>query len=242
VAKDILYDKQKQVDIIDVEKRHDSLAVIQQNQKLHSIIYLLSGLILFVSLVSVLFYLYKDRKRLNKINKQQQLLDKKEQLLAKLADEIKQKAAINTNTNKEEIMQIREKMLQAKKEILILRCEKLQHSASFLELKERLNSTKKYGQKFSEQDWEELKEQIDSACLNWLEAIQETESLKKTEIETCYLSFLNISIKSEAILLGINPDSANKRRLRTRQALGLTNSKTSICEFIIKRTLENITI
>lgn len=28
---------------------------------------------------------------------------------------------------------------------------------------------------------------------------------KKTEIETCYLSFLNISIKSEAILLGINP-------------------------------------
>ena len=144
MAKDILYDKQKQVDIIDVEKRHDSLAVIQQNQKLHSIIYLLSGLILFVSLVSVLFYLYKDRKRLNKINKQQQLLDKKEQLLAKLADEIKQKAAINTNTNKEEIMQIREKMLQAKKEILILRCEKLQHSASFLELKERLNSTKKY--------------------------------------------------------------------------------------------------
>ena len=241
-AKDILYDKQKQVDIIDAEKRHDSLTVIQQNQKLHSIIYLLSGLILFVSLVSVLFYLYKDRKRLNKINKQQQLLDEKEQLLAKLADEIKQKAAINTNTNKEEVMQIREKMLQAKKEILILRCEKLQHSASFLELKERLNSTKKYGQKFSEQDWEELKEQIDSACLNWLEAIQETESLKKTEIETCYLSFLNISIKSEAILLGINPDSANKRRLRTRQALGLTNSKTSICEFIIKRTLENITI
>ncbi len=144
-AKYILYDKQKQVDIIDAEKRHDSLAVIQQNQKLHSIIYLLSGLILFVSLTSILFYLYKDRKRLNKINKQQQLLDEKEQLLAKLKDEIKQKAAINANTNKEEIMQIHEKMLQAKKEILILRCEKLQHSSLIQELKERPDNKNKYG-------------------------------------------------------------------------------------------------
>lgn len=65
---------------------------------------------------------------------------------------------------------------------------------------------------------------------------------KKTEIETCYLSFLNISIKSEAILLGINPDSANKRRLRTRQALKLTNSKTSICEFIVQKISENTAI
>ena len=91
----------------------------------------------------------------------------------------------------------------------------------------------------SEQDWENLKEQIDTICPNWQAAVQECALLKKTEIETCYLSFLNISIKSEAILLGINPDSANKRRLRTRQALKLTNSKTSICEFIIQKISEN---
>lgn len=34
-AKDILYDQQKQVDIIDAEKRHNSLTVIRQNQKLY---------------------------------------------------------------------------------------------------------------------------------------------------------------------------------------------------------------
>ena len=241
-AKDILYDQQKQVDIIDAEKRHNSLTVIRQNQKLYSVIYLLSGLILFVSLVSVLFYLYKDRKRLNKINKQQRLLDEKEQLLVKMQKEIRQNEAINANAKQEENKQIREKMLQAKKEILILKCEKLQHSSLFQELKERSNNKKKYGQTLSEQNWELLKEQIDSACPNWQAAVQDIETLKKTEIETCYLSFLNISIKSEAMLLGINPDSANKRRLRTRQSLGLTNSKTGIYEFIIRKTLENIVI
>ncbi|WP_455643706.1 hypothetical protein [Parabacteroides sp.] len=241
-AKDSLYDVKMQVDIIDAEKRHDSLVVIRQNQKLYSIIYLLSGLILFVSLTSVLFYLYKNQQRLDKINKQQQLLDEKEQLLAKLENEIKQKGIIDISTSKEEDMQIREKMVQAKKEILILKCEKLQHSLLFQELIERTNNKKKYGQTLSEQDWENLKELIDSACPNWQTAVQDIETLKKAEIETCYLSFLNISIKSEAMLLGINPDSANKRRLRTRQALKLANTKTGICEFIIQKTLENIVI
>ncbi len=241
-AKDSLYDKQKQVDIIDAEKRHDSLAVIQDNQKLHSIIYLLSGLILIVGLIGILFYLHKDRKRLDKINKQQLLLDEKEQLLAKLQKEIRQNETINANVKQEENKQIREKMLQAKKEILILKCEKLQHSSLFQELKERPNNKKKYGQTLSEQDWENLKELIDSACPNWQTAVQNVETLKKAEIETCYLSFLNISIKSEAMLLGINPDSANKRRLRTRQALKSTDTKMGICEFIIQKTLENIVI
>lgn len=241
-VKNSLYDKQKQVDIIDAEKRHDSLAVIRDNQKLHSIIYLLSGLILIVGLIGILFYLYKDRKRLGKINKQQQLLDEKEQLLVKLQKEIRQNETTNANAKQEENKLIREKMLQAKKEILILKCEKLQQSSLFQELKERPNNKKKYGQTLSEQDWKSLKELIDSACPNWQAAVQDVETLKKTEIETCYLSFLNISIKSEAMFLGINPDSANKRRLRTRQALGLTNSKTSIYEYIIQKTLGNIVI
>lgn len=241
-AQDSLYDVQKQVDIIDAEKRHNSLTVLQQNQKLYSTIYALSGLILVIFLTGILFHLYKDRKRLDKINKQQLLLDEKELLLTKLESEIKQNEIVNLHIVKKETPQIHEKMIQAKKEILMLKCEKLQYSSLFQELKERANDKKKYGQTLSEQDWENLKEQIDSACPNWQTAIQDVETLKKAEIETCYLSFLNISIKSEAMLLGINPDSANKRKLRTRQSLGLTNSKTGIYEFIIRKTLENIVI
>ena len=241
-AQDSLYDVQKQVEIIDAEKRHNSLTVLQQNQKLYSTIYALSGLILVIFLTGILFHLYKDRKRLDKINKQQLLLDEKELLLTKLESEIKQNEIVNLHIVKKETPQIHEKMIQAKKEILMLKCEKLQYSSLFQELKERANDKKKYGQTLSEQDWENLKEQIDSACPNWQTAIQDVETLKKAEIETCYLSFLNISIKSEAMLLGINPDSANKRRLRTRQSLGLTNSKTGIYEFIIRKTLENIVI
>lgn len=241
-AQDSLYDVQKQVDIIDAEKRHNSLTVLQQNQKLYSTIYALSGLILIIFLTGILFHLYKDRKRLDKINKQQLLLDEKELLLTKLESEIKQNEIVNLHIVKKETPQIHEKMIQAKKEILMLKCEKLQYSSLFQELKERANDKKKYGQTLSEQDWENLKEQIDSACPNWQIAIQDVETLKKAEIETCYLSFLNISIKSEAMLLGINPDSANKRRLRTRQALKLTNTKIGIYEHIVKKTWENITI
>ena len=240
--KDSLYDKQKQVDIIDAEKRHNSLTIIRQNKKLHSIIRLLGGILFITGLTGIVFYLYKDRKRLDKINKQQQLLDEKEQLLDKMQKEIRQNEVINAHAKQEENEQIREKILQAKKEILVLKCEKLQHSSLFQELKERPSNKKKYGQTLSEQDWENLKELIDSACPNWQAAVQNVEILKKTEIETCYLSFLNISIKLEAMFLGINPDSANKRRLRTRQAFGLTNTKTSIYEYIIQKTLERTII
>ena len=117
-AKDSLYDVQMQVDVIDAEKRHNSLNIIKQNQKLYSIIYLLSGLILFISLTCVVLYLYKDRKRLDKINKQQQQLDEKEQLLSKLENEIKQKEIIETSTDKEKYTQIHEKLSQTKKESL----------------------------------------------------------------------------------------------------------------------------
>lgn len=241
-AKDSLYDQQKQVDIIDAEKRHNSLTIVRQNRKLYSIIYLLSGFIIIASLIGVLFYLYKDRKRLERIYRQQLLLDEKEQLLSKLENKVRQKEISEAKTNKEENRKICEKLSQIKKEVFLLRYEKLQQSTFFQELKERLNNKQKYGQTLSEQDWEELKEQIDSVCPNWQVAIQDNEPLKKAEIETCYFSFLNISIKSEAMLLGINPDSANKRRLRTRQALKLTNSKMSICEYIIQKTSENTTV
>ncbi len=241
-AKDSLYDQQKQVDIIDAEKRHNSLTIIRQNWKLYFIIYLLNGFIIIASLIGILFYLYKDRKRLERIYRQQLLLDEKEQLLSKLENKVRQKEISEARTNKEENKQLCEKFSLTKKEVFLLRCEKLQQSTFFQELKERLNNKQKYGQMLSEQDWEELKEQIDSVCPNWQVAVQDNEPLKKAEIETCYFSFLNISIKSEAMLLGINPDSANKRRLRTRQALKLTNSKMSICEYIIQKTSENTTV
>lgn len=114
-AQDSLYDVQKQVDIIDAEKRHNSLTVLQQNQKLYSTIYALSGLILVIFLTGILFHLYKDRKRLDKINKQQLLLDEKELLLTKLESEIKQNEIVNLHIVKKETPQIHEKMIQAKR-------------------------------------------------------------------------------------------------------------------------------
>ncbi|MEI3118560.1 MAG: hypothetical protein V8T12_06995 [Parabacteroides johnsonii] len=85
---------------------------------------------------------------MNKINKQQRLLDEKEQLLVKMQKEIRQNEAINANAKQEENKQIREKMLQAKKEILILKCEKLQHSSLFQESKSVRTTRKNMDKRF----------------------------------------------------------------------------------------------
>ena len=58
-------------------------------------------------------------------------------------------------------------------------------------------------------------------------------NLTEAEKQICYLSFLQLSLNEEAILLNINPDSANKRRLRARQKLNLTNTAVSLHDYLL---------
>lgn len=73
--KDSLYDEQKQVDIIDAEKRHDVVAVVQENKGLIAEKRLLFALTVIVCLLLVVGYQLRDRKRLLQINRQQQFLE-----------------------------------------------------------------------------------------------------------------------------------------------------------------------
>ena len=145
-------------------------------------------------------------------------------------------------TSDEEMKHLKEQAWKARKEIVLLKCDKLRHSFLSQELKERGQAGKNNEiLKLIEQDWGNIRKLVDDACPDWLAAIEKTVGgLSRADTETCYLSFFELSLKAEALLLELNVDSANKRRLRTRQRLNIVNKEMNICEFIIAQTLKNI--
>ena len=218
--KDSLYDQQKQVDIIDAEKRHDVVTVVQDNKKLVAEKQFLFALAVIICLLLIVGYQLRDRKRRLEINRQQQFLEEEknrhekqeteqEGRLRELTAEMERKAAAHEDTS------------EYKKEITVLRVEKLKQSSLFETMKERCRKVKPdIEQKLNEEEWRSLIRLIDSLFPNVSVFMKEnTLGLTKTETKICYLSFLDLHLNEEAVLLGVSSDSANKFRSRTRQKL-----------------------
>ena len=218
--KDSLYDKQKQVDIIDAEKRYNMVAVIRDNEELLAEKQFLFALAVIICLLLVVGYQMRDRKRLLEINRQQQFLEAEEKRhkeqkgelegrLRKLTEEMERKEAAHEDTS------------EYKKEIIALRFEKLKQSSLYRTIKEQCRKVELDNeQKLDDEEWKSLIRLIDSLFPNVCVFMKEnTLGLTKTETKICYLSFLNLRLSEEAILLGVTSDSANKSRTRTRQKL-----------------------
>lgn len=218
--KDSLYDQQKQVDIIDAEKRHDVVTVVQDNKKLVAEKQFLFALAVIICLLLIVGYQLRDRKRRLEINRQQQFLEEEknrhekqeteqEGRLRELTAEMERKAAAHEDTS------------EYKKEITVLRVEKLKQSSLFETMKECCRKVKPdIEQKLNEEEWRSLIRLIDSLFPNVSVFMKEnTLGLTKTETKICYLSFLDLHLNEEAVLLGVSSDSANKFRSRTRQKL-----------------------
>lgn len=230
--KDSLYDEQKQVDIIDAEKRHDVVAVVQENKGLIAEKRLLFALTVIVCLLLVVGYQLRDRKRLLQINRQQQFLEEEkkrheelEGRIQELTEAMKEKAAAHEDTS------------GYKKEIIALRFEKLKLSSLFKTIKEQCRKVQPdTEQKLNEEEWKSLIRLIDSLFPNICVFMKEnTLGLTKTETKICYLSFFNLRLNEEAILLGVSPDSANKFRSRTRQKLCPGQKGSDINRFILQK-------
>ena len=234
--KDSLYDKQKQVDIIDAEKRHDVTTVVQDNKKLVEEKLLLFALAVIVCLLLVVGYQIRDKKRLLEIDRRQKFLEEEksrhkkqktelEDRLQELTAEMERKAAAHEDTS------------EYKKEIIMLRFEKLRQSSLFKTLKEQCRKVEPGSeQKLSEREWKSLIHLIDSFFPNTCVFMKEnTLGLTKTETKICYLSFLNLCLSEEAILLGVSSDSANKFRSRTRQKLCPGQKGSDINETILQK-------
>lgn len=218
--KDSLYDQQKQVDIIDAEKRHDVVTVVQDNKELVAEKQFLFALAVIICLLLIVGYQLRDRKRRLEINRQQQFLEEEknrhekqeteqEGRLRELTAEMERKAAAHEDTS------------EYKKEITVLRVEKLKQSSLFETMKERCRKVKPdIEQKLNEEEWRSLIRLIDSLFPNVSVFMKEnTLGLTKTETKICYLSFLDLHLNEEAVLLGVSSDSANKFRSRTRRKL-----------------------
>ena len=218
--KDSLYDQQKQVDIIDAEKRHDVVTVVQDNKKLVAEKQFLFALAVIICLLLIVGYQLRDRKRRLEINRQQQFLEEEknrhekqeteqEGRLRELTAEMERKAAAHEDTS------------EYKKEITVLRSFAFKQSSLFETMKERCRKVKPdIEQKLNEEEWRSLIRLIDSLFPNVSVFMKEnTLGLTKTETKICYLSFLDLHLNEEAVLLGVSSDSANKFRSRTRQKL-----------------------
>ena len=132
----------------------------------------------------------RDRKRRLEINRQQQFLEEEknrhekqeteqEGRLRELTAEMERKAAAHEDTS------------EYKKEITVLRVEKLKQSSLFETMKERCRKVKPdIEQKLNEEEWRSLIRLIDSLFPNVSVFMKEnTLGLTKTETKICYLSF-----------------------------------------------------
>ena len=73
--KDSLYNEQMQVDIVDAEKRHDVVTVVQENRELVVEKRFLLAFAVIICLLLVVGYQMRDKKRLLEINQRQKFLE-----------------------------------------------------------------------------------------------------------------------------------------------------------------------
>lgn len=231
-VKDSLYNKEMQVDIIDAEKRHNLTILFKQNKELLLTKYLyiiLFSISIIIALIVYLIYQTRDKNRLQKINDQQTALEQKQIKLRELELEIQQK-----NSRLEDTKDILIEVERTKIELNVLRSSIFQAALITKRIKKLCKNVTPYKeQTLTTKDWNSLTALINILYPNVALFIEKNPfNLTEKEIEICSLSFLQLDVKEEAILLDINPDSVSKRRLRTRQKLNLTNSDKSIYTFL----------
>lgn len=231
--KDSLYNEEMQVDIVDAEKRHHLSMLLKKNRDLNNAKYfyiILFSLSVIVGLSIYLIYLKRDKNRIKEINDQQAELDQKEVRLKELEKEIHVK-----NTRLEDTSSLLQEFEKTKQDLNALKSAKFNAEMIVKRLKRQCKKvTPDKKQEVASKDWNSLIALINTYYPNVATFIENNSyNLTEKETEMCYLSFLQLDVKEESILLDINPESVSKRRLRTRQKLNLTNLEKSIYEFLV---------
>lgn len=235
VAKDSLYDNQREVDILDAEKRYNQLHLLNDNSELRisKLFYIVLFSISIVScLILYLVYQIKDKRRLQKINEQQLFLEQKENRMRQLNIEMARLEVLEkdkANIVKAEIEEVRI-------EVLRLRCEKLQSSSISKKVRKAAQKVVAGADKspLTDKDWHSMVDTIDMIYVSLSAFLHDNRSkLSQGELRYCYLSLLGLSNSEESILLNINPESVNKTRLRVRQKLHLAGNDTLLYDYLL---------
>lgn len=225
-AKNSLYNKEIQVDIIDAEKRHNLTILLKQYKDLQITEYFYIILLCLSIIIILTIYLLYQAKN----NYQRKVLEQKEIRLNELELEIQQK-----NLRLEDTEDLKAEAQKTKEELCALRHNTFQTASITKRIKKLCkNVIPDKEQKLTDKDWNSLIALIQMLYPNVATFIRENPySLTDTEKKICYLSFLKLDVKAEAILLDITPNSVSKYRFRARQKLNLANQDTSIYDYLI---------
>lgn len=240
---DSVYNLQNDVNLLDIEKRYNHVKMLKENDELRINlllnIVLLAILAVFILIVFI-FYQQKTKSKNFKIYEQQKVLNCNEIKLLQLEAELnkKQKTIYLQNSLEDNVVilnQIKKEIEQMRDEVTYLRNEKFYSSPivkKVIKLSEKVVAGATQSP-LTSKDWKKIVDIVDQTYVSLNSILQKNElGFTPSELEYCYLSFFQLDIFAESILLNINPESVGKRRLRVRQRLGLIGEETTLYRFL----------
>lgn len=241
---DSLYDSTAKLDILDVEKRYDHVMLLNKNTKLQNsnlINIIITILILVVGLIIYIIFLIKNKEKNKALYEQDIKLKDKDKMILKLSCELEKKKneiilQTSIENNEKKLSLLKNELLNIENDLGVLKKEKIQNSAivkKIIKLSSKIIPGQK-GSLLSDKDWNNLSNLIDQTYTSFSHFMSDNKhGLSPAEKQYCYLSFLELDITSESILLNINRDSVSTRRLRVRQKLNCKGKNTSLYQFLI---------
>lgn len=239
---DSLYEVTANLDILDAEKRYDHVIILNENAKLHNsnlINIIITIVLIIIGLIIYIIFLNKNKKKNQKLHEHEIKLKDNEEMILKLSFELEKKKneiILQTSVEKNEkrLSLLKDELLEIENELNLLRKEKIQSSSiakKIIKLSSKIIPGQK-GSLLSDKDWNNLFSLIDQTYISFSHFMSENKyGLSPAEKQYCYLSFLELDIIAESILLNINRDSVSTRRLRVRQKLDCKGKNISLHQF-----------
>ena len=197
-------------------------------------------LIVIICLILFIVYQYRSKLRNDKLYEQEIKLKQNDMKIYELSSELNiMKGELSLQGSLEHNEQILDKLksniTEIQNELILLRREKLLSSPIVNKItKLSLKVIPGKGSPLSDKDWVSLKNVINQIYTSFSNFIINNDyGLSPAELQYCYLSFLELDIRAESILLNINPESVSKRRFRVRQKLGNIEKELSLYEYFV---------
>ena len=232
-------------DLLEMEKKYDKLKVQQENQRLklsqqlYVILLILSISILLV--VSLVYILFKKRAK-EKIHSQNEEIQQFNIDVLNLSLELEQKKRLLDSMEKEclaknkledEIKSLNEELNRIKKKQLLNSV--IGKKLLLLSQKHIPGNTKVL---ISEKMFKAIEKEVKIVYPKFKSQILELcPDISDSDWRYCCFLLFNLDVKSESILLSVNPASVWTRHLRMRQRLKIQLDKGSLYDYLINDVL-----
>lgn len=243
-ALDSIYDLYTKNDILDIEKRYDHVKLLNENGKLRNknlIDIILLNIAIAFALLIYLIYQHNDKNKSKRIYEQNIKINELSLELDKKIKELYVQETLKSEENefKDNVLKlndIKNDIFTIKSELNILRKQKfLSSSITKKVIKLSQNVIAGYNKPLlSNKDWDSIKNLINNIYPSIDDFLNSDKyGFTDSEIKYCYLSFFELDIRSESILLNITTESVTKRRYRIRQKLNIVGEEGSFYAYFM---------